>query len=41
MHTMLRKLWQKPFRHRIRTLLQGVTGVVFIAFGVRLAFEQE
>ena len=29
------------FGTRIRTILQGATGVVLIALGVRLAFEQQ
>jgi threonine/homoserine/homoserine lactone efflux protein len=32
---------QSRFGTRVRTLLQGVTGVVLIALGVRLAFEQK
>jgi threonine/homoserine/homoserine lactone efflux protein len=29
------------FGTRVRAILQGVTGVVLIALGVRLAFEQQ
>jgi threonine/homoserine/homoserine lactone efflux protein len=32
---------QSRFGTRVRTLLQGVTGVVLIVLGVRLAFEQK
>jgi len=32
---------QSRFGTRVRTILQGVTGVVLLALGVRLAFEQK
>lgn len=32
---------QSRFGTRVRTLLQGVTGVVLIALGVRLVFEHK
>ena len=32
---------QSRFGTHVRTILQGVTGVVLIALGVRLAFEQQ
>jgi threonine/homoserine/homoserine lactone efflux protein len=32
---------QSRFGTRVRTLLQGVTGVVLLALGARLAFEQQ
>ena len=32
---------QSRFGTRVRAILQGVTGVVLIALGVRLAFEQQ
>lgn len=32
---------QSRFGTRVRTMLQGVTGVVLLALGVRLAFEQK
>jgi len=32
---------QSRFGTRVCTILQGVTGVVLIALGVRLAFEQQ
>ena len=32
---------QSRFGIRVRNILQGVTGVVLIALGVRLAFEQK
>ena len=32
---------QSRFGNRVRTFLQGVTGVVLLALGIRLAFEQK
>jgi len=32
---------QSRFGSRIRAILQGVTGVVLLALGIRLAFEQK
>jgi threonine/homoserine/homoserine lactone efflux protein len=32
---------QSRYGTRVRTMLQGVTGVVLLALGVRLAFEQK
>jgi threonine/homoserine/homoserine lactone efflux protein len=32
---------QSRFGTRVRTVLQGITGIVLIALGVRLAFEQQ
>jgi len=32
---------QSSFGTRVRAILQGVTGVVLIALGVRLAFEHQ
>ena len=35
------RVGQSRFGTRVRAILQGVTGVVLIALGVRLAFEQK
>ncbi len=38
---MISRAGQSRFGTRVREALQGVTGVVLIALGVRLAFEQK
>ena len=39
--SLVSRAGQSRFGTRVRTILQGVTGVVLIALGVRLAFEQK
>ena len=39
--SLVSRAGQSRFGTRVRTILQGVTGVVLIALGVRLAFEQQ
>ena len=38
---MVSRVGQSRFGTRVREILQGVTGIVLIALGVRLAFEQK
>jgi threonine/homoserine/homoserine lactone efflux protein len=38
---LISRAGQSRFGTRVRTILQGVTGAVLIALGVRLAFEQK
>ena len=38
---LISRAGQSRFGTRIRTMLQGVTGVVLLALGVRIAFEQK
>ena len=39
--SLISRAGQSRFGQRVRDILQGVTGVVLIALGVRLAFEQK